>query len=887
MSLTTGAKLGPYEILAPLGAGGMGEVYKAKDTRLDRTVAIKVLPSHLSDNAQLRERFEREARAVSSLNHPHICTLHDIGSENGIDYMVMEHIEGDTLADRLKKGALPLEQALQYGIQIADALDKAHRQGVVHRDLKPGNIMLTKSGAKLLDFGLAKMSATPTSANGLSALPTEAQPLTQEGSILGTFQYMAPEQLEGKEADARTDLFAFGVVVYEMATGRKAFEGTSQASLIGAIMNSEPEPMTEVQTMTPPALDRVVKKCLAKAQEERWQSAKDLHDELRWIADGGSEVGVARDAAGVSSRTSWRGAIPLALALGVGAIFASVAAWNFWPVPSLPVTRTVVALQADEVIPPTTIAPLALSPDGSHMVYSAQKGNDPPRLYLRPMNSLEDEGLLGTEGGDNPFFSSDGRWVGFFAGGEMKKVSITGGAVVTISSTSERPQGASWGADDRIIFSAVSVLGLLRVSADGGTTEVLTASDASAQGIPSWPQILPGGQAVLFVLGGAIMVQRLDTREAKLLVQRGKFPHYISTGHLVYDQAGTLMAVPFDPGRLEISGFPVPVIEGIRSPGTLRGGAQFALSRTGTLAYVPGTVEEFASTLVWVDRQGVAESLPAPPRLYEYPQISPDGQRVAVGIAENELHVWVYDVSRDALTRLTLEGVRNTVPVWSPDAQRIAFVSSREGPLNMFWQMADGSGDMERLTTNDRQTPPASFSPDGQLLAFTVPNPETGRDIWVLNLADREAHPFLQERYEETAPKFSPDGKWMAYTSDESGRREVYVRPYPGPGAKWQISTNGGHEVVWNPEGGMFYRSGSSMMAVAVDAESDFRPGKPQMLFEGPYLPTRFSYPFYDVRPDGQRFLMLQPVESATGGASQINVVLNWFEELKRLVPTN
>ena len=408
MSLNPGSKLGPYEILSPLGAGGMGEVYKAKDTRLDRTVAIKVLPSHLSDNARLKERFEREARAVSSLNHPHICTLYDIGSENGIDFMVMEHIEGDTLADRLKKGALPLDQALQRGIEIADALDKAHRQGVVHRDLKPGNIMLTKSGAKLLDFGLAKMTAAETNADGVSALLTEAKPLTQEGSILGTFQYMAPEQLEGKEADARTDLFAFGAVVYEMATGKKAFEGTSQASLIGAIMNSEPQPMTEVKTMTPPALDRVVKKCLAKAQEDRWQSAKDLHDELRWIADGGSEVGVATDAAGVFSRTSWRGAIPLALGLGVGAIIASVAGWNLRPVPSLPVTRMVVALQADEVIPPTTMAPLALSPDGSHMVYSAQKGNDPPQLYVRSMNRLEDEALLGTEGGDSPFFPPTG-----------------------------------------------------------------------------------------------------------------------------------------------------------------------------------------------------------------------------------------------------------------------------------------------------------------------------------------------------------------------------------------------------------------------------------------------------------------------------------------------
>ena len=462
----------------------------------------------------------------------------------------------------------------------------------------------------------------------------------------------------------------------------------------------------------------------------------------------------------------------------------------------------------------------------------------------------------------------------------MKKVAITGGTAVTLFRLGERPRGASWGADDRIIFGRLSTQGLLRMSADGGTAEALTSSDASAQEpFASWPEILPDGQAVLFDSDGAIMAQRLDTGERKVVVRGGTFPHYLSTGHLVYDQAGTLMAVPFDLDRLEISGSPVPVIEGIRSAGSLRGGPQFAVSRTGTLAYVPGTGEESASTLVWVDRQGVAESLPAPPRQYEYPQVAPDGQRIAVGIAEkDEIHVWVYDVSRNGLTRVTF-GTRTTAPIWSPDAERIVFTSNREGPMNVFWQMADGSGGLERLTSNDYQTVAASFSPDGQLLAFTESNPETGRDIWVLNLADRETQPFLQTRYEETSPKFSPDGKWMAYSSDESGRREVYMQPYPGPGRKWQISTNGGQEPIWNPKGGeLFYRSGTSMMAVAIDMESDSTPGPPQMLFEGPYVPTGFSYPNYDVSPDGQRFLMLAPVASQADGATQIHIVLNWTE---------
>ncbi len=886
-----GQTLSHYKIISKLGAGGFGEVYLAEDSRLDRKVALKILPQHLSERADLRERFEREARAVSSLNHPHICTLYDIGEQDGIHYLVMEHLEGETLAARLEKGALPLEQTLQYAIQIADALDKAHRQGVVHRDLKPGNIMLVKSGAKLLDFGLAKQQATETPTN-LSALPTEQASLTAEGTILGTLQYMAPEQLEGKEADRRTDIFAFGAVVYEMATGKKAFEGNSQASLIAKILEVDPQPMSELQPLTPTALDRVVKTCLAKDPDDRWQSARDLYRELKWIAEGTTDASLPTTAAGIPAGSGWSQLLlPVVASVVVAASIASVAVWNLKPAPARPVTRTVVALQADETIQSSAIVPLAFSPDGSQMVYSAQKGDDPPRLYLRPMNSLEDQPLSGTEGANHPFFSPDGQWVGFFAEGELKKGPITGGTVLTICTTSGRTQGASWGTDDRIIFSTIGALRLLQVSADGGTPEVLTSLEGGPlESFLSWPEILPGGKAVLFATGdGTIVVQRLDTGERKVLLQGGTFPHYVSTGHLVYSREGTLMAVLFDPDQLEISGSPVPVIEGIRSPVRAFGGAQLTISKTGALAYVVGSADESEGTLVWVDRQGISEPLAAPLRDYEYPRVSPDGQRIAVGIREreNEVYIGVYDVSRSTLTRLTFESGFNTVPAWSPDGKRLAFTSDREGRLGIFWQMADGSGGVERLTTSDYQTVPASFSPDGQLLAFIEDNPTTGRAIRVLNLEDREAEPFLQNPYEETAPKFSPDGEWMAYSSTESGRREVYVQPYPGPGGKWQISTDGGQEPVWNPQGGeLFFRIGDRMMAVELDTRSGFASGTPQMLFEGLYLPTAFSYPFYDVSPDGQRFLMLQPVESQTGGATQINVVLNWFEELKRLVPT-
>ncbi len=877
MSLAPGTRLAHYEILEAIGKGGMGEVYRARDGKLGRDVAIKVLPEEFAENEERLARFKREAKVLASLNHPNIASIYGLEQSDNIHYLVLELVPGETLAERISRGPIPLEEALDIATQMAEALEEAHEQRIVHRDLKPANVKQTEDGKiKVLDYGLAKVFQEEAPEADSSMSPTLTRDATRVGVILGTAAYMSPEQAEGKKVDKRTDIWSFGVVLFEMLTGKKMYSGETVPETLASVIKDEPG-WSSLPSRCPGHVRALLSRCLTKDPQLRLRDIGEARIALS---------GTTTDSPPLETRPPaplWQRALPWALTVAVAALAVALAVWNLRPVLSLPVTRTVVALQADEVIPRTAILPLAFSPDGSHMVYSAQKGSDPPQLYLRPMNSLEGEGLSGTEGGDSPFFSPDGRWVGFFAGGQLKKVSIAGGAAMTISSTDDSPQGASWGADDRIIFGTWAARDLLQVSADGGTSEALTSSDASAQdSFVGWPEILPESHAVLFDYGGAIMVQRLDTGERKVVVRGGTFPHYLSSGHLVYQQAATLMAVPFDVDRLEISGSPVPVLEGIRSPG-IRGGAQFAVSRTGTLAYLPGFVDESASTLVWVDRLGVAEPLPAPPRQYEYPRVSPDGQRVAVALGD----IWVYDVARDGLTRLTFEGTNSTAPVWSPDARRIAFFSIREGP-DIFWQMADGSGGAERLTSTDYPTSPTSFSPDGQLLAFTESNPETGRDIWVLNLADRETHLFLSTRFEETAPMFSPDGEWMAYSSDESGQREVYVQPYPGPGGKWQISTNGGHEPVWNPEGGeLFYRSGSSMMAVALDMESGFTAGTPQILFEGPYVPTAFSFPFYDVSADGQRFLMLAPVASQTGGATQIHVVLNWTEELKRLVPTD
>src|SRR6267378_3743405 len=637
MSLNAGIRLGPYEILTAIGAGGMGEVYRARDTRLDRIVAIKVLPTHLADRSELRERFEREARTIASLNHPHICTLFDIGHQDGIDYLVMEYLEGETLAQRLLKGALPLEQVLQYAIEISDALDKAHRKGVTHRDLKPGNIMLTKTGTKLLDFGLAKLKQQVAPANvQLSQLPTANDPLTAKGTIVGTLQYMAPEQLEGKEVDARTDIFAFGAVAYEMATGKRAFEGKTQASLIAAILEREPPAMSSLQPMTPPALDRVAKKCLAKEPEKRWQAASDVCDELKWIAEGGSQVGLTPTAAtrgfGALSR---REVIIGAGTLLSGVAIAGVAVWNLRPSQApapQPVTRTTINLPPGLQLAGLDGGPaVALSLDGTHLAYVARQGGT-QQLYLRAMDSLDSTPIQGTEGAVNPFFSPDGQWMGFFVGQKMKKISVSGGAALTLGDATF-PHGASWGSLGVIAFAPSVGTSLKQVPDGGGTPQLLTRLKKGEVN-QRWPEFLPDGKAVLFSgaptnanwTNSEVAAESVETGERRNLVLGATHPRYAASGHLVYAQGGSLMAVPFDPGRLAITGAAVPIVQGVlQSPSS--GAAQYSLSATGSLVYIPGGVQADQRTLVWVTRNGAEQPVAAPARAYVYPRLSPDGQR--------------------------------------------------------------------------------------------------------------------------------------------------------------------------------------------------------------------------------------------------------------------
>jgi len=889
-----GRTLGHYRIVEKIGEGGMGEVYRAHDERLDRDVAIKVLPEEVAADPDRLRRFERESKAVAKLSHPHICTLHDVGREEGVDFLVMEHLDGETLADRLANGAVPLEEALAFAIQIASALDAAHRRGIVHRDLKPGNVMLTKSGAKLLDFGLAKLRGAGTEGGaGASQMLTEDPPLTEEGMILGTYPYMCPEQLEGKEADERTDIFAFGSVIYEMVSGRRAFGGESRASVIAAIMSGEPQPISALEPMTPPLLERTVRKCLAKEPENRWQSAKDLHDELKWIAEAGSEAGVPTTARPKSHmHLAWGLALFLAVAAG---LVAGMAAWNLKPPPSRPVSRLSLMLPPGDQFTNMGSHVVALSPDGRLLAYGANQ-----QLYLRAMDQMEATPIRGTEGGGrSPFFSPDGQWVGFWADGQLRKVSVSGGAPVTLCKA-RNPWGASWEANDTIVFGQGRE-GILQVSAAGGTPEVLVPT-SSIDGVAHGPQILPDGKSLLFTIddgiytnwdNAQIVVQSMTTGERRVLIEEGTDARYVSTGHLVYALRGTLLAVPFDAARTEVSGGPVSLVEGVATAGMWTGAAHFSFSETGSLVYVDGFENEIARTLVWVDREGREESLAAEPRAYAYPRISPDGTRVALDIRDQEQDIWIWDFARETLTRLTFDAGRDLYPLWTPDGRRIVFGSgvSSGGAANLFWKAADGTGVAEQLTDSPIHQVPQSISPDGKQLVYRETTVKSGNDLRVLSLEGERSSEALQATaFDELNAEVSPDGRWLAYQSNESGQGEIYVRTFPNVNeGRWQISTGGGTRPLWGPVGSeLFYLArGGRLMVVPVQTDPSFTAGRAEILFEEPYyVEASVAGRAYDISPDGRRFLMIKESEEDTSVPMSMTVVLNWFEELERLVPT-
>jgi len=878
----------------------MGEVYRARDTRLDRTVAIKILPAHLSDNADLRQRFEREARAVSSLNHPHICTLHDIGHQDGVDFLVMEYLEGETLADRLRKGPLPPEQFPRTAIEIADALDRAHRQGVVHRDLKPGNIMLTKAGVKLLDFGLAKLGGphpAPALAR-LSALPTkDKSPLTAEGAIVGTLQYMAPEQLEGRETDARTDIFALGTVLYEMATGQKAFKGTSQASLIAAILASEPPPISSLQPMTPPALDRLVKTCLAKDPDERWQSARDLANELKWISQDGSQAGPASPLRPLRARREriW---ISTSVLLGLTAVVLGILYDRAGKIEQQEVVRaSIEAPPGNRFIFTSDVAgPPALSPDGRALVYTAMDKSGDRRLWMRRLEANDAQPLSGTENAIFPFWSPDSRSVAFFSDGKLKRLEASGGLPVAICSSGDG-RGGTWNGDGTILFSPQYRAGLFRVPASGGEPTPVTRLDETTNSSHRWPQFLPDGSHFLYLgishdrsksENDALYWASLDGRENRMLMRSGAGAIYAS-GHLLYVRDTSLVAQPFDPTRGEFRGEPVTVTSDVEYDRTTWR-ATFTVSETGMLVYHPG--EGIAgTTLRWVDPAGKQTGIVGEPDLYRDVRISPDGKRLAVTRGDPS-DIWIYDLIRGVGTRFTFDqGVNEFLPTWSPDGRRLAFSSDRSGRGAIYVKEASGSAEEELLQQSSEPQRVADWSADGRFILYEQGDPSKGRvELWAVPISgDRRPFPVVQGSSRDEIGRFSPDGAWVAYHSDESGTYQVYVTRFapPSPAArrspasvgKWQVSAQGGVLPMWRGDGRELFFLGldNRLMAVALQGRGGgLEIGAARPMFTANFPPVGVPY---DVSRDGKKFILYAGEEATS---TPLTLVLHWNARLKK-----
>ena len=889
MPLASGTHLGPYEIQSPLGAGGMGEVYRARDTRLDRTVAIKILPAQLSNDPVRKQRFEREAKTISSLSHPNICVLHDVGHLDGIDYLVMECVEGETLATRLEKGPLTLDQVLKFGSQVADGLDKAHRHGVVHRDLKPGNIMLTSTGAKLLDFGLAKPTVPPTSGLTLTAAATPTTPVTQEGTILGTFQYMSPEQIEGKELDGRSDIFSLGAVLYEMLTGQRAFDGKSQLSVASAILEKEPAPISAVKPMTPPALDHAIRRCLAKDPEERWQTARDVAIELKWIADSGSRSGTTAPDRERSRNFTWLLLAALALtamvATGLGFLYLRRA-----PAEAR-VTRTYIKPMANSsFVFSGTAAGFALSPDGRLLAYVASTPDGKSVLWLRPLDSLQAQHLPGTEGAAYPFWSPDSRFIGFFAGGKLKKIEVSGGPPFTICDASDG-RGGTWNRQGDILLTPSVNTTIFRVSSSGGPLTPVTAwAPEKNETTHRWPYFLPDGRHFLYWSGSVfaprdsltntVMLGSLDSKESRFLLHSHTNGIYASD-HILFMRQYTLMAQPFDAGSLQLTGDAVPLADPVQEGRSVAKGV-FSASADGLLTYVEGA-SGADRQLEWFDRSGKQSGAVPGADAYASVRISPDGKRLAYYLDSAGYEVWSYDLTRGVKTALTFgagSGQGNNYPVWSPDGRSIIYCSYRNGSYGLYKKASDGSGTEEPLLEGvSRIRFPTDWSPDGKFLTY-IEGALGGWAIWMLPLeGERKPYLFHASQFSEREAAFSPDGKWVAYCSNESGDYRVYVVPFPGPGGKWQVSPEGGCGPRWRRDGKeIFYLSSDNKMMVTEvkSSGSSFEIGSTHALFA-----TRAYGVFgrFDVSADGQRFAI--PYEAGQPSAA-IALVTNWPAELKK-----
>ncbi len=923
MSLAAGVRLGAYEVVGLLGAGGMGEVYRARDTKLGRDVALKILPENFASDPDRLARFQREAHVLASLNHPHIAAIYGLeegqaalGGQAGTPaFLVMELVDGEDLSQRIGRGAIPLDEAVPLAKQIAEALEAAHDQGIIHRDLKPANIKVRPDGTvKVLDFGLAKLTDAGAGKTGeahLSVSPTITNPaqMTGLGVILGTAAYMSPEQAKGRAVDKRADVWAFGAVFYEMLTGRRVFEGDDVSDTFAAILRGAPD-WSALPPETPPAIRRLLRRSLEKDIRSRLSDMTMARVELR---DAETEPRAEAATASVVARprfSALRRVVPYAAAV-VAALGTGLVVWRVSRPADLPrpLVRFSIDLPDQMQLSGAGRNPLAISPDGTHLVYGANQ-----RLYLRALDQLDATPIAGTEAGGQvgfarvPFFSPDGRWIAFWQERQLRKVAVGGGASVTIcEAPGLSPAGATWGPDGHIIWGTPT--GIMRVPATGGTAESLISIKDGERA--SSPQMLPGGDWVLFVVHagaalqdqGQVVVQSRATGERRVLIEGARDVRYMLSGHLVYGRGNALLAQAFNADRLMLSGGPVPVLDGVAS--TAAGPfMQFAVSSTGTLLYMPegAAGARGSARLVQVARDGTRSALAEITGLASFPRFSPDGSRVAYagdasrGVAGSDL--WVLDVARGARTRVTFAGDNRYYPIWTRDGTRLTFADSPDTTSRLLWTLADGSGGTQTLLDVGAARFPTSWSPDGRALAFHGGNTNNNRDIWMLHVEGdkRTAKVFVETPFEDRGAIFSPDGRWVAYVSNKSGQNDIYARPYPGPGGEVTISVGGGQEPVWAPSGReLFYRHDGKLVAVRIaQTASTLTVGAPTRVFDDPYRldtgPTQGGVANYDISPNGQRFVMVEDPRP-TGGAStptvRLQVVLNWFEELKRRAPTN
>ncbi len=905
------SQIGLYSIDREIGRGGMGVVFLGRDTKLDRSVAIKSLTEHFAGDPERMSRFQREAKLLASLTHPNIAGVYGLEEHDGAHYLIMEFVEGESLAEIISRGPLAVDETLRIGAQVASGLEAAHESGVIHRDLKPGNIVVTPDGkAKVLDFGLAKELTPQRTTLDLSHTPTASIAFQQshqtiEGQIMGTPAYLSPEQARGKALDKRTDIWSFGCVLFECLTGLSPFRGETPSDSIGAILHKDPE-WALLPQATPAIIQLLLKRCLSKDASRRLRDIGDARVELNETLHNpsGTSLSLASTALMQSDRETKRKPAYLAWTIAVLlAIGGGYAAWNAWlqPKPIPDTQRLLVDVGSEEPYQPHTSGGFAISPDGTLLVFRAGIDGSDRSLYIRPLDQLEAKQLLGTQGARQPFFSPDGRWIGFFAEDSLKKVSVSGGSPLTLCDAGGLPRGASWGDDGMIVFAPSTSAGLSRVRDSGGKPEELTQLDESArERSHRWPEVLPGSKGVLFttqVIGASFdeaIVEAYDfeSGDRTVLYHGASNPRYVSSGHLLFGQSGTLFAAPFDAKRMKMLGQPGPVFEGVVTEPP-NGGVHVSVSRNGTLVLNSGEVSSQMKLLSWTDRAGVAAPIDQAVRDISTVVISPDGKRLALQLTpegETSFDIWTYEIERQVLSRLTFGEGNEFMPVWSPDGQWIVYsANDTTGFANLFMKRADGADQPTRLTTYESGQFPSDWSPDGRHILFAE-NHISNRS-WNLATLDLSVDPpaktiLFETPFDESYATFAPNGQWIAYRSNESGQSEVYVRAFPGPGGRWQVSTKGGTHPVWSPDGTeLFYLDGRQVMSAPVVTDSEhFSVGSPEELFStGP--PSSFWYPRIDIMPDGERFIMLQ----GAGGEErqelhQLTFVFNWFEELSQRV---